>query len=653
MATPFEVEDLFQYQRIMSMECSPASEMVACTVETVNKESDSYGCAIWLYPTRPGEQPPRQLTAGTALDTAPMWSADGERIAFLSSRSGGAPQPFVIRHDGGEARQLSFFAMGAVSVSWSPSGDRLLVTANVPIEEDDYQGQSGPLEDGGPEVVWQLPYKSDNGGYALRQRSHLFALDLASGNTTQLTRGSFNVEQAQWAPDGQSIVYARTRSARAAHRSDIWTMRADGFAPRQLTDKIGTGSAPSVSSDGRWLACLGGADEGDARLRLWLIDRQDDSVRRLCPSLELAPECMLRWSDDSRSLYLISARRGLQEVGRVSVPDGEYSKVAGELEHVRGLARSASRLVYLAESLSSPNQLYSCDLDGGNGAQITALNPWWNERTLPEVSLRQFDVPDGQGGTEQIEGWLMRPPDATGPGPLLVNAHGGPSSYTLLAFTSHVYWHVLCSRGWSILSLNAVGSSSYEDSFAERLRGHWGELDLPQHLAAIETLRNEKLTDERIAIAGKSYGGYLASWAIGNSDWFRAAVISAPIINLEAHYGNSDSGYYSDPYEMLGEPTEQRDTYRRLSPLPYLPSARTPTLILQGKDDQRCCIGQSEELFVAMMRNSTVPVEMVLYPGGNHHFYESGLPSFRRDVNSRLIRWLERYIAEPVEQAQG
>ncbi|MGY8524802.1 S9 family peptidase [Paracidovorax citrulli] len=650
--TPFQVEDLFLYQRILSLECSPADELVACTVETVMRESDSYGSAIWLYPSRLGEHEPTQLTAGTALDTAPMWSPDGSSLAFLSSRSGGQPQPFFIRRDGGEARQLATFEKGVVSVVWAPSGDRLLIAANVPIEDDDYEGQSGPRIEGGPEVVWQLPYKSDMGGYSLHQRTHLFLLDMASGSTTQLTRGSYNVEQAVWSPDGQSIIYSRTRNARAAHRSDIWTMRADGFAPRQLTDAIGTGGGPAVSPDGRWIACIGGANEGDARIRLWLIDRQDDSVRRLCPSLELAPECSLRWTDDSGSIYLIAARRGMQEVGRVGVADGEYRKVAGHLDHVRGMSMTASRVVYLAESLKVPNQLFSCDLDGGNGAQITALNPWWNERTLPEVELRQFDVPDGEGGTEQIDGWLMRPPNPAGPGPLLVNVHGGPASYTLLAFTSHLYWHVLCSRGWSILSLNAVGSSSYDDDFADRLRGHWGELDFPQHLAAIDALQAEGVADERIAIAGKSYGGYLAAWAIGNSPRFRAAVIAAPIINMEAHYGNSDSGYYSDPYEMLGEPTEQRDTYRRLSPLPYLPTARTPTLILQGKDDQRCCIGQSEELYVAMMRNSSVPVEMVLYPGGNHHFYESGLPSYRLDVNSRLIRWLERYISEPVEQAQ-
>lgn len=55
--------------------------------------------------------------------------------------------------------------------------------------------------------------------------------------------------------------------------------------------------------------------------------------------------------------------------------------------------------------------------------------------------------------------------------------HGGPASYALLDFDTNVFWRVLCSKGWAVLALNAVGSSSYSREFCTRLAGRWGQLD--------------------------------------------------------------------------------------------------------------------------------------------------------------------------------
>ncbi len=172
-------------------------------------------------------------------------------------------------------------------------------------------------------------------------------------------------------------------------------------------------------------------------------------------------------------------------------------------------------------------------------------------------------------------------------------------------------------------------------------------------MAAVETLQREGLADDRVAIAGKSYGGYLSAWAIGHSERFRAAVVLAPVGNLETHYGTSDSGYYADPYAMCGSPSLNRDTSTKLSPMRYVEKARTPTLFLQGAEDERCPRCQSEELFVTLMRAGDTPAEMVLYPGGSHHCFESGKPEHRVDAVRRTVDWLERWIDQPVAPANG
>jgi dipeptidyl aminopeptidase/acylaminoacyl peptidase len=229
-----------------------------------------------------------------------------------------------------------------------------------------------------------------------------------------------------------------------------------------------------------------------------------------------------------------------------------------------------------------------------------------------------------------------------------VDAHGGPSSYALLSFNWHVYWYLLASQGWSILALNPVGSSSYGRTFSTRARKRWGKCDLDQQMAAVNALRNEGLADERIAITGKSYGGYLSAWAIGNTTAFRAAVVSAPVTSLENHFGVSDSGYYADRYSMQGDLSVKREEMRQLSPLSYVERVVTPTLILQGEADERCPPCQAQELFTGIMVETSTPAEMILYPGGSHHFFEKGRPSHRTDMLNRMIQWLAKWIDRPV-----
>ena len=76
-------------------------------------------------------------------------------------------------------------------------------------------------------------------------------------------------------------------------------------------------------------------------------------------------------------------------------------------------------------------------------------------RTPIRVETRSFDVPDGRGASERIEGWLLRAESAVhAPGPLLDDMHGGPAAYALLDYDSNVFWQVLCSLGWSVLAVH-------------------------------------------------------------------------------------------------------------------------------------------------------------------------------------------------------
>jgi dipeptidyl aminopeptidase/acylaminoacyl peptidase len=650
MPVPFQPDDLLLYQEITELDCVPNLEVAACEVKTLSQEQDTSSTAIWLVPL--DGSAPRAFTTGPA-DSMPRWSPDGSQLAFLSSRGGGR-QIHLIRREGGEAQQLSHIPSGAMAIGWAPDGRRLLAVCTLTIDPDtrgdrNSQGnQNRPTY--APKLVWRLPYKLDGIGYILDTEIHLFTVDAQTGEHIQLTDGPYEVRSAQWSPDCRQIVYTRTREGRFAHRTDVWLMDEDGSNQRQISHDVAIVQYPKWSPDGRFILFTGSADEGDAQMRLWLYDVATNSVKPLGDeALEVVSGKTVYWSPDSSKVVLVLARRGRQEVATVSVPSGELNRLVTGDRQITQVACTREHLVFVNEDARTANDVCSVDWHGKGETRLTDFNPWWRDRILPEVETRKFEVPDCDGGQETIEGWLLRPPGANGPLPLLVDVHGGPATYALVAYNWRAYWSVLVSRGWAVLALNPVGSSSYGRDFSARARGRWGKADLDQHLAAIESLREEGLADKRVAITGKSYGGFLAAWAIGNTREFRAAVVCAPISDVEAHYATSDSGYYADAYSMFGQPKVQRDKMRELSPMTHVEKARTPTLILQGEEDQRCPKSQSEELFVALMSSTDTPTEMVLYPGAGHHFFESGKPSHRIDMVTRLVAWLERWIDTKVE----
>lgn len=654
MPTPFQVDDLCLYERLSEIGGAATVDVAACVIQHIDRDRDIYCSAIWCFPAEAADPAqPWQLTRGTGMDECPRWSPDGRQLAFLSNDDDHT-QVYLISRDGGERRQLTHFDNNAIAIAWAPDGQSLVVAASVPMKPESLSGPATPVSDGGPEIVWRVPYKLDGMGYTLCAQIHLFRVMAADGATSQLTGGRFDAMAAAWSPDGTSVVHTRSRSGRCAHRADVWRMRADGSDAMQLSSEVSSAQFPVWAPDGSTIVFSGAVRDGDARMRLWRIDCTSWKVSPLGEEeIEIVDGQAVFWDEDSRGVFFIAARCGIQEVGYIAVPSGQYRTVVGGWRHVSALSMVAGGyLVYVTESPAEPCQLYRCRRDGSDLVKLSSLNGWWYERVLPEVALRQFQVPDGSGGEETVDGWVISPPRdparPKSPGPLLIDVHGGPAAYAMLPYNSQTYWNALVSLGWTVLAVNAVGSGSYGRDFADRLRRRWGDLDLAQHIAAAECLVREGQADGRLAIAGKSYGGYLAAWAVATTSRFRAAVISAPITNLETHFGTSDSGYYSDAFDMDGSPEDSRDAYVAPSPAHMAARARTPMLILQGKDDQRCPLGQAEDFFVRVMSLGQAPAEMVLYPGGSHKFFQTGKPSFRADAAQRLVNWLQHWIDVPV-----
>ncbi|MFL6697071.1 MAG: prolyl oligopeptidase family serine peptidase [Vitreoscilla sp.] len=645
VAKAFTPDDLYLHRKVRSVHGISTLDQVVCEVVSIDRTTQAYVSNLWEFPCDgPGG---RRVTYGDS-DSSPRYSPSGGQVAFISKRSG-KQQLFCISRTGGEARQVGDFESGVGPHRWMPSGRELIVRATV----EEGLPRSGPwarLPDGDAkkadvEVNWRLPYKADGVGPTLRRQHHLFRVDATSGQKTQLTSGPFDVLSFDVSNDGRYIAYVRTREGRQAHRMDLWVADLATAQHRRLSADVATVLQPAWSPDGRQIAFTGAASEGDAQLRLWLVDTtRGEPVEVLEGQIDVGDPESVQWVDDGRSIAFMRTFRGRHQIAKVDTMRQEVSVLRAGDRQLGVLRSLGRRFVYTVLHPSIPGDLWSCDAVGGSEVRLSQLNAWWEERPRIEAMSREFEVPDGKGGIEKIEGWLIRRQDATGPGPLLDDVPRGPASHAAFDFDTNLYWHVLCSQGWSVLALNAVGSASYGREFCQRLAGHWGRLDLPQHMAALDALRADGSCDDRIAIAGTSYGGTLSCWATGHTQRFKAAVVIAPIGNIETHYGTSDSGYHVDPFYLGSQPGFDRQLARELSPVQHVERSLTPTLFLQGKDDERCPKCQSEELFVSLHRSGDTPTQLVLYPGESHRLLGHGKPACRDDAQQRIVAWLEYHV---------
>ncbi|MDM0032171.1 prolyl oligopeptidase family serine peptidase [Variovorax sp. J22P271] len=586
----FRPEDLYLQRKITDIECHPDRAVAACSVRSVDQENDKYASSIWQFSLAGGDA--SQLTRGTGDDNSPRWSPDGRQLAFLSDR-GGSPQVHILAIDGGEAKQLSRLPQSVSDLRWMPAGDALVVTAAVVDDPDTRSlsggtgGQSGQSNIGkqlevarkkcAPEVAWRLPYKEDGVGYLLRRQFHLFRVDATTGDHIQLSQGAFDVLAFDVARDG-SIAYSRSRDGRFAHSNDLWICGPLGRDARRVTRDIAIVMHPAWSPDGRIIAFTSAEEEGDAEPRLWLLDVATGEARTVCEAtLDVAHPAALHWVDDAR-LVLTRAFRGRHQVVMLDVGRESFEVLSQGDRQIGIFDCNATHIAFTVDHPSLPCELWSAARDGRDEKKSSNLNAWWGDRQAIDVQLLEFEVPDGHGGIERIEGWLLRQQGRLGPSPLLVDAHGGPAAYALLDFDTNVFWQVL------------------------------------------------------------------SALATGQSNAFSAAVVMAPVGNIETHYGTSDGGYYADPFYVASKPMFDREKARELSPLHYVEKSETPTLFLQGKEDERCPKCQSEELFVSLSRAGNTPAELVLYPGETHAFLGSGAPSCREDAAACIVAWLNRFV---------
>jgi dipeptidyl aminopeptidase/acylaminoacyl peptidase len=650
-------QDVYELTGVADPRLSPDGTTVAYVVGTVDKEANEYRGAIWLAAVG-GSTPPRRFTSGEKADADPRWSPDGAQLAFTSNRADKASQLYVMPVAGGEPRKLTSLKEDVAQAVWSPDGARLAFVSRVrdaAYEEEDDKKRP-------PRRLTRLQYKLDSVGWTADRPQHLFTVPAdGSSEPLQLTDGDYEDHSPSWSPDGSTIAFisARHPDWDLEMVDDVYLVAATGGEPRRLTRGGGSTGGVSWAPDGAQLAIERYASVFDdpKHTMIALVDAATGELRSLTAALDrnctTYPSLREPLWDGDHVVFVVEDH-GCTHVYRVAADGADVPRlVVGGERSVSGLDVAAGRLVFTAGEATRLNELY----DGGRVAG--AGDPAAAGRRLTQVGdgfaagrelvpAERFTAVSTDGS--EVDAWIMRPAGFE-PGkkyPMLLNIHGGPYGQ----YGEHFFdeFQVYCGAGYAVVFSNPRGSSGSTEAWARAIRGSgedgggWGSVDYDDCMAVTEEAvrRFDFVDGDRLGVIGGSYGGFMASWIVGHTDRFKAAVSERAVNNFDSQWGSSDFGWDFKGYtgSFLFEDV---NGYLAMSPSTYAKDIRTPLLILHSEDDLRCPVEQAEHLFVTL-RLLKRPVELVRFPAESHELTRSGSPIHRVQRFEIIVEWFDRHL---------
>ncbi len=589
-----------------------------------------------------------------ASPTPLAFSADGTNILVATDKSGvfnAAALPVA----GGEMKPLTTSTTDATfAISYFPSDDRILVSA-------------------------------DKGGNEL---SHVYVRE-ADGTLKDLTPGESHIAQfIGWAGDGKTFWISTNE--RDPQMFDVYAYSVADFSRKLVFEN--TGFLPSsISPDGKWLALDKPTTAADSDVYLADLTKPAKQTPVLVTpndaviaygSYEFTPdskqlvygtdehgEFTQAWTHDLATgekkelvkadwdvqyvTYSASGRYRVSAINedastKLTILDQTAGKPltltgvpAGDIGQVR-FNRDETKIAFTVASDTSPSDVFVADLATGAATRLTTnLNPAIDETMLVDGQVVRYKSFDGL----DIPAILFMPKGASAenPVPAVIDVHGGPGGQSRKGYAA-TYQH-LVNHGYAVLRVNNRGSSGYGKTFFHMDDKKHGEVDLDDVVFGKKYLQTlDWVQDDKIAIIGGSYGGYMVAAALAfRPEEFTAGIDIFGVTNWTRTLNEIPPwwGAQKDAlYDEMGDPATDAERHQRISPLFHADKVTKPLLVIQGANDPRVLQVESDELVAAVKKNN-VPVEYIIFLDEGHGFLRK---ENRITASNAYLTFLNQYL---------
>ena len=634
---------------------SPDGRRVVYEETRTNWEANAFETDLWLADVASGER--HLLTLAAKSSSGAKWSPDGKWIAFLSDRTAALPgspagkkQLYVMPANGGEAQQVTKLEAGVNDYEWAPDSQRIALTAEAP-EPKAMKDRKDTFGD----------YHVIHADYA---QVHLWLLTLpqtdAAGRTPPagepklLTAGeALSVGSFSWSPDGSRIAFSAQQDPDliSAFSSDIYTVSVAGGTVKRIVETEGPDNDPKWSPDGTQIAFVTANASKSffyTNRRIAVVSAEGGTPRVLTSNFDEDPN-LLRWA--AGGIYFAALEKtnsSLFVLDPKSNPTKKIVLPGSDLANAFSFSQDFKHAAYRGSGANEYAEIYVGGLGGETPKQMTYVSDQLKGFSTAKREVVQWKSGDGT----TVEGILTKPTDfdPAKKYPLLVVIHGGPTGVDTPAIAGDRTYPVerFVAKGALVLRPNYRGSAGYGEKFRSLNVRNLGVGDYADVISGVDSLIAKGFVDkDRVGAMGWSEGGYISAFITTSSDRFKAVSVGAGISDWMTYYANTDITPFTRQY-LGATPWDDPEVYRKTSPISYIKTAKTPTLIQQGSLDKRVPVADSFELRQAL-EDHGVPVKMVLYDGFGHPINK---PKQQRAVMEENENWFAHYIwGEPLAPA--
>jgi dipeptidyl aminopeptidase/acylaminoacyl peptidase len=569
---------------------------------------------------------PQTLSRYQNIRTATFteWSKDSKSI-YIKTRFGAVEQLHRVREPGGARYQLTFGEEPVGEVLRQPNSQLLALTR-------------------------------DRGGDEFDQ---VYLLNPENGLLSLQTDGSSLNNRMTWDQQGRKLAYRSTR--RNGRSSDIWVQNTSNSEPASLllATEDGTLWKPvDFSHDGKKLLIQQFISITDSRI--YVKDLPAGELRLLAGDAENPSSNIATAFDrhDSSVLFVTNQRNGAAELAKVSLDDAPVTTFVPSLAdwdithfvlspdrrrgafvaNEAGISRlylfdpdkmvqkrveavpaglisglnfspNGRRLGMTLNSASSPSDAFVLEL--GRKPLTNGRLTRWTYSEVGGLDTDKFSKPipvvypsaiEGQDLEIPIPAFVYLPP-GDGPFPVVIHVHGGPENQFRPRFNSD-FQLLIDQLGVAIIAPNVRGSLGYGTHYITLDDGYQREAPLRDIGALLDWIALQpQLDQDRVAIMGASYGGYVAlASAVKFSDRLRAAVDQVGISNFVTFLENTqDYRRELRRYEYGDErDPEMRAFLESISPLNSVDKIKIPLFVQQGNNDPIVPMSESEQLVKAL-----------------------------------------------------
>ncbi len=321
-----------------------------------------------------------------------------------------------------------------------------------------------------------------------------------------------------------------------------------------------------------------------------------------------------------------------------------YQRLEGELSGyeivITASNRAEDKFMLRTYSDRSLGAYYFYDKNADTLNKIAEISPWLDENDMSAMKPVQYASRDGL----VIHGYLSLPPGREAKNlPVVINPHGGPWVRDSWGFNPEV--QLLAGRGYAVLQMNYRGSTGYGRQFWEAGFGQWGKKMQDDITDGVHWLIEQGIADPtRVAIYGGSYGGYATLAGVAfTPDLYACAIDYVGVSNLFTFLHTIPpywKPYLDMMYEMVGHPETDKDAMFEASPVFHTDKIKCPLFVVQGANDPRVNIDESDQIVQAIRKRGVDVLYMVKYDEGHGFHNEEN----RFEFYKAMLGFLGKYL---------